>query len=84
MPVHKIKLCKRRDALENYLLIECLECNTVFKKQDFNEASKTVFCKCKNLSVGIKKVVNSRYAFYVAATYSKERPRIYELKKETE
>ena len=66
--------------MKNYLLIECLECNTVFRKQDVEETHKTVFCECENLSVGIKKNENSVYPFYVAATYSKTKPRIYELK----
>jgi len=64
----------------NYLIAECPECNTAFRKQDFDETSLTVFCKCKNLSIGIKKVANSAYPFYVAVTYSNTRPRIYELK----
>ena len=67
--------------MDNYLIAECPECNTAFRKQDFDESSSTVFCKCKNLSVGIKKTVKSAYPFYVAVTYSKTRPRIYELKK---
>jgi len=67
--------------MENYLMAECLECNMVFRKQDFHEESPTVFCKCKNLEVGIKKNENSTYPFHVAVTYSKSRPRIYELNK---
>ena len=62
-------------------MAECLECNMVFRKQDFDEESPTVFCKCKNLELGIKKNENSTYAFHVAVTYSKSRPRIYELNK---
>ena len=65
--------------MENYLIAECLECNTVFNKTEFHEDSESVFCECKNLEVGIKKMKNSRYAFYVAVTYSKSKPRIYEL-----
>jgi len=68
--------------MENYLLIECLECNSVFRKQDIHEDSETVHCECKNISVGTQKVVNSRYQFYVTASYSESPPRIYELKKE--
>jgi hypothetical protein len=66
--------------MDNYLIIECTECNTAFRKQDIKETSPEVFCKCKNLSVGPKKVENSIYPFYAAATYSKTKPRIYELK----
>jgi len=65
---------------QNYLIVECPECNTAFRKQDVCEDSDDVFCECKNLSVGPKNVENSRYKFYVAVTYSKTRPRIYELK----
>jgi len=67
--------------MENYLIVECLECSGAFRQQDFHEESPEVFCKCKNLKVGIKKNENSTYAFHVAATYSKSRPRIYELNK---
>ena len=63
--------------MENYLLIECLECSVVFRKQAIEETDGTVFCKCKNLSVGIKKAINSTP--HVAVTYSKTSPRIYEL-----
>jgi hypothetical protein len=47
-----------------------------------HEDSETVHCECENISVGIQKVVNSRYQFYVTASYSESPPRIYELKKE--
>ena len=66
--------------MENYLLIECLECNTVFRKQDVEAGGETVFCECNNLTIGPKKVENSKYPYYLAVTYSRERPRIYELK----
>ena len=62
-------------------MAECLECNSVFRKEDFHEESPRVFCECKNLEVSIKKNKNSIYSFHVAVTYSKSRPRIYELNK---
>jgi hypothetical protein len=67
--------------MKNYLIVECLECSEVFRKQDFHEENSKVFCKCKNLEIGIKKNENSTYSFYVAVTYSKSRPRIYESNK---
>jgi len=70
--------------MENYLIVECLECNEAFRQQDFHEESPEIFCKCENLEVGIKKNENSTYAFHVAVTYSKSRPRIYELNKKNE
>ena len=66
--------------VENYLLIECLECNTVFREQDIEKTSKTIFCECKNLSIGPRKTEYGRCSFHVAVVYSKARPRIYELK----
>ena len=66
--------------VKNYLLIECLECGTVFRKQDIEESKETVLCECKNITIGPKEVENSIYPFYVGVTYSKARPRIYELK----
>ena len=68
--------------MENYLIVECLECSDVFRKQDFHEESAAALCKCKNLEITIKKIKNSRYPFYFAVTYSKSRPRIYELNKQ--
>jgi hypothetical protein len=68
--------------MENYLIVECIECNEAFRKQDFCEKSTAVLCKCKNLEIAIKNIENSRYPFYVAVTYTKSRPRIYELNKE--
>jgi len=70
--------------MENYLIVECLECNEALRQQDFHEESASVFCKCENLEIGIKKNENSTYSFHVAVTYSKSRPRIYELNKKDE
>jgi hypothetical protein len=61
------------------LVAECTECDTVFRMQDFKEDSPNDSCKCKNIEVGIKKVKNNRYPFYFTVTYSKTRPKIYEL-----
>ena len=70
--------------MESYLIAECLECNSVFRKEDFHEESSNVFCECENLEVGIRKNKSSTYSFHVAVTYSKSRPRIYELNKARE
>ncbi len=61
------------------LVAECTECDTVFRMRDFKEDSPNDFCQCENIEVGTKKMKNSRYSFYFAVTYSKTRPKIYEL-----
>ena len=61
------------------LVAECTECNVTFRMQDLEESSPKDSCKCGNIEVDVRKMKNSRYPFYFAVTYSKTKPKIYEL-----
>jgi|TARA_Y100000310_G_scaffold309227_1_gene353132 PHP family Zn ribbon phosphoesterase len=69
--------------MAKYFMAECTECNVVFRMQDLEENSPNELCKCGNIEVGVKKAENSRYPFYFAVTYSRVKPRIYELNDQT-
>ena len=60
--------------------VTCLLCDHSFYHDEYNENSKDDICSCDNLKMTILKRENSRYKYYIAAEYSRERPKVEVIK----
>ena len=54
--------------------VKCTECGHVFYCDTFTKKSRKRKCKCRNVVVGIMKVKESKYPFYITVSYNDDRP----------
>ena len=62
--------------------VKCVECDHVFYCDTFTKKSRKRKCKCRNVSVGIMKVEDSKYPFYITVSYDRDRPEFGDEKQE--
>ena len=63
-------MSKRR--LRGY--VRCPTCMHIFYSDTFTEKSRKRKCKCGNIDMGIMKVEDSRYSFFITVSYSEDEP----------
>ena len=54
--------------------VKCVECNHVFYCDTFTKKSRKRRCKCGNITMGIMKLEDSAYPFYITVTPRDTRP----------
>jgi hypothetical protein len=54
--------------------VKCTECEHVFYCDTFTKKSRKRKCKCGNIAMGIKKIKNSAYPFFITVEYKDEKP----------
>ena len=54
--------------------VKCVDCMHVFYCDSFTKKSRKRKCKCGNVTMGIKKIEDSVYPFYITVEYESNRP----------
>ncbi len=62
--------------------VKCLKCEHVFYCDTFTKKSRKRKCKCGNVIMGIMKIEDSRYPFYITSAYVDVPPEYGDVKEE--